>query len=301
MTAGAIESSTGKQFRRWASQLSDKMLVMFTVYADETGMHDPLGREPGSGYAGVCGLFSSVDDWAILGDEWSKVLHDYGIEEFHFKEIPRRHEDPASPYKTWTDGKIDEFLLALASIVGNRTKFCVSAFFDVCDYNAKIPEWYKKLTPHPYDLSLKLFFKVMAEEFHKRLEPTIRGNVGFVFDDTRKTSWKQSIVMWHGFSKHISDSIGSLSFGDSFIKRQLQAADLLAYRMRQVNETLLRNRTKIPKKAWEIALSKDANDMRLAYYGKESLQLIAQYLENIRPLLESSGVIQAASKTEQND
>ena len=218
------------EFLRCAKLLWGNCFVTFAEYADETGTHDPHGRRPESAVAGVCGWFSSVANWAKLGDEWTAVLRKYGVKEFHFMISlpPRGKEMPEKTYRDWDEQKVDEYLLALASIIGDRTRFGVVAFFSVQDYDVVIPEWYKAIARHPYDLCLIPFFEEMSAELNRRFNPPIKNKVPFIFDSSEIVSWKQSVVAMHDYAtKKFSGSIGELTFGDSLLKPQLQAADML--------------------------------------------------------------------------
>ena len=61
-------------------------------------------------------------------------------------------------------------------------------------------------------------------------------------------------------TKKFSGSIGELTFGDSLLKPQLQAADMLAGRLCWVNEQfLIKGASDVHQKAWEKALFKNPN------------------------------------------
>ena len=161
------------EFLRCAKLLWGNCFVTFAVYADETGTHYPHGRRPESAVAGAAAGFLRLLIWAKLGDEWTAVLRKYGVKEFHFCDLapPARQRDAENPYRDWDQQKVDEYLLALASIIGDRTRFGVVAFFSVQDYDVVIPEWYKAIARHPYDLCLIPFFEEMSAELNRRFQP----------------------------------------------------------------------------------------------------------------------------------
>jgi hypothetical protein len=199
MHPARIVSEAAREFLDWALLLPEKILMSFAVYADATGTHDIRGFEPGSLVAGVCGLFSWTEDWAKLTGEWKEVLAGDGVADFHYRELA----NGLKYYKGWSTERREGFLLRLATIIGKRTRFNMSAFFNVRDSNETIPQWYRDLGHPPYDLSLKLFFESMLKEFENWFQPDSKNKVVFIFDDTQELVWKESIMWWHAGAKTV--------------------------------------------------------------------------------------------------
>src|SRR5208282_1400976 len=106
-------------------------------------------------------------------------------------------------------------LHSLAKIAGQHTRFALSAFFNVREYDEVIPDWYKALELSPYDLCLKMFFEAMILEAANWFTDTSKLKVGFIYDDTDNLAWKDSVLWWHHGVKRlrdIRDRIGSLTF-----------------------------------------------------------------------------------------
>lgn len=280
--------------------LPDKLFMCVALYVDETGTHDPTGRERGSVVAGVGGYLSWMDDWLKLTDEWQEVLGAYGVNDFHFKEFAAVNtwgpHKKGWPYKGWEPKKRDEFLFSLATIAGKRTQFGLTAFFNVKDYDEMIPGWWKKLSPCPYNLCLKLFFEAMIVELDRRWLPKCNTTVAYVFDQTDDPNWRDSISDFFYGVKHLKDScgrMGSLAFADREKTPQLQAADMLVYRQRQVQEELLfkqenQEQRSMPKGELDLALLPTPNQSNLFFYHKQDLQKLAEELEAIRPSIEEN-------------
>lgn len=247
----------------------------------------------------LCGYASWSEDWAKFTDEWSGVLKYFNVREFHFREFADKRLGPTTkgwPYKDWPEEKRDEFLHALATIAGKRTRFALSAFFNVRDYNEVIPEWYKALNLSPYDLCLKLFFEAMIQELENWFHETSKARAGFIFDDTQDLEWKKSILWWHHSVKQLRDKnnrLGSLTFASGLEALPLQAADLLAYRLRQVNETLntrqpdAAGNIEVTKKSLDTELSPNSKRMIMVYYKKSDLKRTATVLESERLQIEA--------------
>jgi hypothetical protein len=272
-----------RDFREWALLLPEELLVSFAVYADETGTHDPSGKEPGSAVAGVCGFFSWSDEWAKLSGEWKEVLTAYDVPKFHYRQLAN---DPR--YKAWSREKREEFLLRLATIIGKRTRFCLTAFFNVRDYDAVIPEWFKSERPNPYRLCLKLFFEAMHEELRKLLKPESQTKVAFVFDQS-DSDWQESVLFFFNGTKALfpkENHMGSLRFAESSTTIPLQAADMLAYRLRKVHQTLMTSTSDASRDELDRAMCPDSSRMNLYFYSKSQLESLARNLEAQRPKIE---------------
>src|ERR1017187_9261819 len=62
------------KFSEWTTLFSGKIFVTLTVYADETGTHDPHGKLPGSEAPVFGGFMETVDEWVVFIKNWASVL-----------------------------------------------------------------------------------------------------------------------------------------------------------------------------------------------------------------------------------
>lgn len=284
--------NAAENFRSFASLFTEKLFVQVAMYVDETGTHDPTGTEKGATVTGVSGFLAWPHDWAKFCQAWAEVLRDYNVPAFHFSEFADRIHGPSRPdwpYRDWPDEKRKEFLLRLATIAGQYAQFGLSAFFAVSDFNRIIPEWFRKNSAHPYDLCLKLFFEALLDQLAARWLPNIDTDVAFFFDQTTSVDWERSVRMiYRGVkeSKDADNRMGSITFADMRKQLPLQAADMLTYRMRQVNEKLFAGEPKVTKKELDFALEQKPGSLILTSYNEASLKILADRLEQQRPMIE---------------
>jgi hypothetical protein len=81
-----------RQFLEFADLDARKLYVNVIVYADESGTHDPAGKQPGSSITIVAGYAAFGDSWEAFARKWQAVLDKYhGTAReryFHFSELP---------------------------------------------------------------------------------------------------------------------------------------------------------------------------------------------------------------------
>ena len=230
--------------------LDGKLIVNIVVYADESGTHDLSSKQDGSKVAVLAGYAGMADDWVNFCGAWQTVLNDYRVKVFHFSEFVdkiNRSKDTNWPYYGWSKEKRHDFLFKLASIAGSRARFPFAASFHLADYHAH-PDAKIKLNemgltdqqingPHLVYLGL---FADFYEAFFKELKfhhPEFNETASFVFDrkDT-DTYWRIAADdMFVEYQKRDSRLRGA-RFDSKFDSIQLQAADMIAYRIHQMRE-----------------------------------------------------------------
>ena len=288
-----------RKFREWASLFPDKLIMSVAVFADDTGTHDDTGSEPGSAVAGVCGFLSWDDDWSKFSGEWQEVLNRYNVPKFHFRvfaDQKRGPNQPDWPYHGWSEEKRRDFLLSLATIIGQRTQFGLSAFFNKRDYDELFPDWWKEMGTTPYMFCIMLFFDAMADELQKRWPLAKESKVSYIFDRNPDLRWTGWVNFFFFLKIHIGEGerMGTLSFAESKATPPLQAADMLAYRMRQVNEKLILGTPSVKKSELDHAMFPNRANGIHTHHDREQLRIVAAHMERIRPQVEAAGKITKA-------
>ena len=222
----------------FSSLFLERLFVSLVAYADESGTHDATGQHPGSEIAAVLGYVSWKDDWDNFCSEWQIVLAEYGIEVFHMSECMDKINGPSKPkwpYRGWSDSKRDSFIRSLIGVALNNTLFAVGGTLDVRAYDAVSPGWLKREAEHPYHFSFQMFFDLLLPAL-ETVEPPFapEDQVAFFFD--QNTQFEERATRAFHLIKGLRDSkdrFGSLTFASKKKHKPLQAADLLAYIVRQ--------------------------------------------------------------------
>jgi len=83
-----------------------KIFAMLQAYMDDSGTHS------GSPICVLAGYFGGERQWVNFDKEWSRVLRNVGVEEFHAKRFwgKDREGRRLDEYEGWSDEKVDMFL-----------------------------------------------------------------------------------------------------------------------------------------------------------------------------------------------
>jgi len=234
--------------------------MMVTLYADETGTHDPTGQERGSEVAGIAGYAAWREDWEAFCIEWQSTLNKYDVPRFHFKEYAAVNtwgpKKKGWPYAGWSEEKRTAFLSELAAVARKNTYFCVGGFVNLRDYRKIIPAWYFEKKGYPYELGIRAFFEAALTQVGKIWKRDGSKQIAFVFDQNRDPEWQASVFEWYRITrkKDVNGWMGSISFADSKTCLPLQAADMLAYRASQVTSKIMFTRNTVWKNAFDNEL-----------------------------------------------
>ena len=237
--------------------------MKLTAYIDESGRHDKTGRQRGSGQIIMAGWLDWSDKWLVFSSNWQSVLDKYQAPFFHFTEwadasavIRKKRESSSSfntnPYKDWSVEKLDNFLYELADLAGSGNKLIVGVWLPTKTFNEfkKHPDFSKHpfKSSDPYRQCLHRFF----EEFKNDVEKQWRywkEPVSFVFDQNDDKDWIDAVTNAFDEAKNRDSRIAKLTFADKKVSAHLplQAADMLAYRQRQILEKMLNPKETFPK------------------------------------------------------
>jgi hypothetical protein len=263
------------QFREWASILPGKLLVMLAAYADESGTQDRTGRMAKIAVAG--GYVASSDEWTVFNDQWSRILGKYDAKFFHFSEwatasaVARKVRRPFADFRKneycgWPLKKLNPFLLELAEVASTQREGLFCGIVRTQDFhNAKANATSGIfIGEDPYEYCLHQCFESFLDTVHARW-PHFSQPISFVWDRSNK-DWRQAIHgAWEPFQKKDS-RLSSISFANMELAPffPLQAADMIAYRLRQLTDKAVKNEHPM------------MNDIDLALFGtagREKLQL----------------------------
>jgi hypothetical protein len=74
---------------------------MVRAYLDDSGKLD----DPNTEVIVVAGCIAKVEDWEKFDPEWLRVLKDFGVREFHLKDLAHRKGD----FKGWDESRRKAF------------------------------------------------------------------------------------------------------------------------------------------------------------------------------------------------
>jgi len=222
---------------------------MIIVYADESGTHDPLGKQSHSEYPVVAGWAARKSVWDTFWVEWSAVLRKYGAPYFHGRELvgaERAILDPdyrkrkakqllKNPYfiKKWDVRKMTMFRRALAKVAVKGRKIPILGAADIPAFNTVKDRLADK---DPYKYCMNNFFLMFQDETGFQWG-NFKSRVSFLFDQN-KTEWEVAVREIFNIHQKNDPRIATLDFRDKKdpMLLPLQAADLLAHRYRQLAE-----------------------------------------------------------------
>jgi hypothetical protein len=213
-------------------------IMPFEFYCDETGTHDPTGKQRGSEWTGVVGYISTVKKWSQLVKEWQVELQANKAPYFHSSQL-------RTICPLLNDSGINALTARLGEIASRHTIKAIGVFADVRAYDQIMPQWYKQKMRLPCGMCLQDFFNIAfgEAETHAYLENKHRA-VNFFFDEVdpkaNRALYEMINETWHDVKakNNALGLIGHLTLlsktGNISAAIPLQAADLLAYRIRQV-------------------------------------------------------------------
>jgi hypothetical protein len=277
----------------FAALFVERIFVGLVAFADETGTHDATGQQRGAEVAGVMGYVSRQEDWEHFNDEWQSVLNPNGVEVFHMSEFVDKlngPKDPDWPYHGWDDTRRDSFIRALIGVALDHAWFAVGGFLNVRDYDTVSPDWLKIDNDHPYYFCFQLFFDALLPLIEQTSEPQLppEEQIAFFFDQHRQFE-DQATKAFHLIKalRDTKDRFGTISFATKRKYKPLQAADMLAYIVRQAQARRIREGRQqsgqfdVLPRSWEELITSKRN-VAVAYYDASNLPKIITELEKDR-------------------
>jgi hypothetical protein len=244
-------------FSDWATLFPKGIFVKAVIiYADESGTHDRSGTQPGSEYPTIAGFAAIPNVWKSFCVNWNAVLKSYKAPYFHAREFRQAKsaiehkkeitkELEKNPYINWDLQTLDDFLIALAKVAGGGNKVPIAGVIRTRVFH-EIKEDLKKSNPEqiqwgddPYKYSMGEFFNVCRRElFYKWGD--FNKPVNFFFDDSDDPRWRTALFEVYDAFKNKDKRFSGLSFVRKTDQAHipLQAADMLAYRIRWISEKM---------------------------------------------------------------
>jgi hypothetical protein len=227
--------------------------VKLVAYVDESGTND------NSAVIIVGGLVALQEEWAKFRIKWQQVLNKYSAKYFHFREwadasaVIRKKRNPSSefeknPYKFWDQETLDRFLFELAEVAVADGKLVVGGYVPQIQLREEQANGLTTTTGSPKELCVGHFFDAAVSTIYRERCVLKRQGISFFFDHSSDQRWKNIVhsVYDQRCKKHIQ--FKSIDFVSSSLRERvaahdieflpLQAADLVAYRMRQKMEKL---------------------------------------------------------------
>ncbi len=249
----SVEQGKAKcEFNEWASLFSGRLFVKIIAYADESGTHDKTGKLAGATEAVVGGLVASPEDWANFCIEWQATLDKFKAPYFHYKEWRaafelKKHQRPPfrefikNPYREWSIIQLNDFLLELAKIAGSGDKPHFGAYVNTTKFHKAILTGDVLIGGDPYRWCVGKCFSEFANEVEVRW-PNFSGPVSFFFDWTSDPKWRSAILDTFALYKERDARFSEIAFANKKEKPHLplQAADMIAYRTRQITGKYLK-------------------------------------------------------------
>jgi hypothetical protein len=220
-------------FQEWPRQSFGNVFMILTVYADESGTHDPEQfKLPGAKVPVISGYIDTLDNWKIFCDAWKPVLDKNGLQFFHYADTHHmRRKDAKNIYFGWSDEKINDLVFELAEVV-TRSAISIGGH----SYGAKLKQFL--FAPQPFDAMLEQFFNSFTVAMNEHF-PHFDGTVDFIFDQQEgNEGWNSRVESAFMAHKKHDARLGGFGFHDKkkFPHWPLQAADMNAYSTRQAAE-----------------------------------------------------------------
>lgn len=273
------------RFWEFVANFTEDIFVSLELYADETGIHDPTGKERGAEIAGIAGYIARVSDWAAFCGDWQEVLTHYKVSFFHFSDFAHEsvcRKDKNSPYHHLNRSQRHTFLNDLATVANAHTQngCCVVGFFLVQDYDRIMPEWFKQIHPH-YGVGFRVLYESILVEFEKRWRKD-DGQVAIFLDhNPSRPQWARTAYQWYRMTKTYrdkNDRLGAITLGDSKKLLPLQAADMVAYFLRQQQTNKFLGRP-VSNNEFTRALGRNRSNTNIQFCDSNYLRRVASSLE----------------------
>jgi len=267
--------------------------VFIESYIDESGIHE------GAVVCVVAGYYGTRSAWDKFEPEWRRVLRDHGIEQvgFHAKRFWKKVREGkrierVSPYRGWSDDKADKFIERLVQTVARNRIFPFGYGVVVDDWKALPLNVRRFLTGASHTKGrftssgspnrsyyLPFAFSVAASLAHSGATETAKKVHFFVGLDRSWSGYAKE--MYYGIARDqrvgpmFRHLLGTISFPLSKDTPELQAADLLAYRLYSDYLAFIRKAKRMPRITKLLAKNRRQNFE--LFDAEKLLEIVEQY------------------------
>jgi hypothetical protein len=278
------------------------LVLQVTFYADESGIHDPHGIQPGSEVASIAGYIATKAQWRVFERRWRTALREYNVPVFHMSEYNRKQEEqkPNSPYLGWSDAKRKRFLRRLIKIASKVPLAAFGSMVQTKEWDSILDDQTKVGMPvkkkrgremevfNPYVTCFQNFFAKFPRFLDKAVNPLVNrhtpvSDVAFVFH--RHEVFGPAAEKGYEICCEIlkDDRLGSITFAPVEKYLPLQAADLIAFYSRRRFARYLEH---IPADEFELKLldpdPKNPDKVYLIELSPENMQDLQEQNERVR-------------------
>ena len=258
-----------KRYEDLVTLFAGRVFVPIVCYADESGTHDATGSHIGAEVAVVAGIVSWKGNWDNFTRDWLLTLHKYEVPDgvFHMADLAKedvclKGEDCESPYHHWPKEKRQGLVSDLVPIISKNAVFGIASAVDVRAYHELAPAAGKEAFEHPYHMCFQGFFDALIHCIETRgRDPFPEGErIQFFFD--QQDEFEDRALVAHSRmkkSRQGSQYLGGITFEDKAVYIPLQAADLVAFRMRKVFTRMCAGKEGINPGSWDDELGKRGN------------------------------------------
>jgi hypothetical protein len=231
------------------------------VYLDESASHHKKVTDQ---VIVVAGYVARLRTWQEFIKGWQSVLKKYKTNYFHFSEwsaasaICRGKRAPFdqfknNPYRNWSLENLDGFLYELADVAGANDKLPIAGAINLSGFERAIKINQTAQSPLPYDNNIYKYclnevFKSFFTETNIQW-PDFADKVFFVFDQTHDPKWQKAINEVFSYYRNNDSRIFNFYYADKKVdgNEPLQAADMIAFRARQLVEHFIDGKLKNQK------------------------------------------------------
>ena len=202
----------------------------------------------------VAGLVGLRSDWIIFCRMWQYVLNKHSAKYFHFREwaqasaVVRRKRDPDSkfgenPYKDWNQEKLDAFLFELAEVAVSDGRLIVGGYVPTRKLQSDQAAGTASSNASAGELCVRHFFDSVISTISEERKVLKRLPISVFFDHVKDKQWKRVIQNGYDESCKTHRQFRALTIASRSLAERvesgdteslpLQAADMVAYRLRQ--------------------------------------------------------------------
>jgi hypothetical protein len=193
---------------------------MLTAYFDESGHSATLG------FFALAALVAPSESWPLFDAEWQRVLGECDAPYLHMREFAHR----LGPYEAWPEERRRALLSGCVSAIKATRAVAVGAVLDVADFNS-LSDGDRVRLQDPFFCCFQEVVRgaAISGVFE---DSDVKVNMVFSTQDEfcgRASSLYEAMLR----SIDVRNRIGGLAFEDMRDRPALQAADLVAYELRQ--------------------------------------------------------------------